>query len=278
MMSVSCLMIGLSAAAGCWWGREVYARFLNLVEHDLADRLRSLRIEAPRLRRGINAWLAVVAVVFLVTWLGFSAFAPALFLTTFLSAGPWYLVRRMAQRRRQKLEDQLADAMVMFSSAIRAGLSIPQSLEILAVECPRPIREEFAQLQSEYRLGKPLERTLEEAKTRLRSENFALFAASLLASRESGGRLNATVERMSKSILEIQRLERKVDAETAQARKSAIYMAVAPLLILLLYVYIDPLNTQLLFRTIIGQGILTAAAILNLIAYVWSCSIMNVDI
>ena len=81
---------------------------------------------------------------------------------------------------------------------------------MLAVECPVPIKQEFAQLVGEYKLGKPLERTLEEGKERLRSENFVLFAAALLASRESGGRLNETVERISKSILEIQRLERKV--------------------------------------------------------------------
>ena len=71
-----------------------------------------------------------------------------------------------------------ADAMVMFSSAIRAGLSLAQALEVLAQECPRPINEEFAQIIGEYNLGKPLERTLNEAKERLRSENFVLFAAA----------------------------------------------------------------------------------------------------
>ena len=68
--------------------------------------------------------------------------------------------------RSEAAEDQLADAMVMFSSAIRAGLSIPQALELLAVECPAPIKQEFHQISGEYKLGKPLERTLEEAKDR----------------------------------------------------------------------------------------------------------------
>ena len=77
-------------------------------------------------------------------------------------------------------------------------------------------------------MGKPLEQTLVEAKQRLRSENFALFAAALMASHESGGRLNETVERIAQSVLELQRLERKVLSETAQARKSAVYMADRP--------------------------------------------------
>ena len=116
----------------------------------------------------------------------------------------------MAERRRQKIEDQLADAMVTLANAVRAGLSLAQSLEILAAQCPKPINAEFHQIVAEYKLGKPLERTLTEAKERLRSENFALFAAAMLASHESGGRLNETVERIAQSVLEMQRLERKV--------------------------------------------------------------------
>ena len=41
------------------------------------------------------------------------------------------------------------------------------------------------------------ERTLDEAKQRLHSENFALFAAAIQASRQSGGRLNETIEQIA---------------------------------------------------------------------------------
>ncbi|MCY2993261.1 MAG: type II secretion system F family protein [Planctomycetota bacterium] len=112
----------------------------------------------------------------------------------------------------------------------------------------------------------------------MRSENFALFAAALLASHESGGRLNETVERIAQSVLELQRLERKVLAETAQARKSALYMALAPPLILLVYFYVDPVNTPLLFTTLPGQVLLSIAVVLNTVAYLWACKILDADI
>ena len=47
----------------------------------------------------------------------------------------------------------------------------------------------------------------------------------------------------------LQRLERKVVSETAQARKSAVYMAIVPLLLLVVYAVIDPVNTERLFTT-----------------------------
>jgi tight adherence protein B len=192
---------------------------------------------------------------------------------------PWYLVRRMAERRAEKIEDQLADAMVSLSSAIKAGLSLAQAMEILAQQTPRPICQEFRQMHGEYQLGKPMERCLEETKERLRSENFALFAAAMEASRESGGRLNETVDRIAHSVRELQRLERKIRSETAQARSSAVYMALAPLVILAMYYFvIDRENTERLFTTVPGQIMLCAALVLNVMAYLWARAILNPEI
>lgn len=272
------LAMGICVAAVSWAGQGAASQLLDFVEADLADRLRSLRIATTHLRRWMISWLSMVGLLFFFVWLGLDLVVLATLAAMLLLAGPWYLVRRLATRRRLKIEDQLADAMVMFSNGVRAGLSLAQSLELLAQECPRPIHQEFQQIVGEYNLGKPLERTLTEAKERLRSENFLLFAAALMASRESGGRLNETVERISKSVLELQRLERKVMAETAQARKSAVYMSIVPLFILVTYFYLDPENTRLLFITFPGQLMLTICAVLNLAAYMWALKILSADI
>ena len=119
---------------------------------------------------------------------------------------------------------------------------------------------------------------LEEAKERLRSENFALFAAALLASRDSGGRLNETVDRISHSVRELQRLERKVQSDTAMARKSANYMALTPFFILIAYYFVDSQAVANIFVTTIGQILLATAIILNIIAYFWARHILNPDI
>jgi len=272
------LTMGICVAGIALVSRGNYAAAIDYVERDLRDRLRSLRISAARLRSWINIWIAIVGATFLTIWLGLGMPVIGLLTAVLMGAGPWYVVRNLAQARRERIEQQLADAMVTFSSAVRAGLSLAQALEMLSIESPGPINQEFAQIIGEYNLGKPLERTLNEAKDRLRSENFALFAAALLASRESGGRINETVERISKSVLELQRLERKVMSETAQARKSAVYMAIVPAVILVMYSFIDPENVSLLFSTLPGQVMLSAALLLNILAYLWAVKILNADI
>lgn len=272
------LAMGLAAALVAYASRDYAAAALDAVEKDLAEKLRRLRASTRRLRAYLIAWLAAIVVLFACFWLLLSNLTFAVLISLFLAAAPWYLLRRMAERRQLKIEDQLADAMVTLANAVRAGLSLAQSLEILAAQCPKPINTEFHQIVAEYNLGKPLEQTLVEAKERLRSENFTLFAAAMLASYESGGRLNETVERIAKSVLEMQRLERKVMSETAQARKSAIYMAMAPAFILLVYWFVDPLNTRLLFTTTFGHFLLAVVAVLNVVAYLWARWILHPDI
>jgi len=270
--------MGLAAAIFGYAGSDYFVRMFNALEHDLADKLRRLRTSTKNLRKYLIVWLIVLGGMFFFFWLGLGSPIFAALSVVFLAVAPWYLLRRMAERHRQKIEDQLADAMVMLANAVRAGLSLAQSMEILAAQCPRPINAEFHQITAEYKLGKPLERTLTEAKERLRSENFALFAAAMLASHESGGRLNETVERIAQSVLELQRLERKVKSETAQARKSAVYMALAPAMILAVYYFVDPVNTTMLFTSTIGQMMLAIAVVLNIVAYLWARVILNPDI
>lgn len=272
------MAIGLAVAVAVFTlGDYVWRGFL-WVEADFADKLRRLRAPVKRLRQYLLLWLALVVGFFITFWLVFNNLVFAVLSAGFLLAAPWYLLRRMAEQRRRKIEEQLADAMVTLTNAVRAGLSLAQALEILALRCPRPINAEFQQIVAEYNMGKPLVQTLAEAKERLRSENFALFAAALMASHESGGRLSETVERIAHSVLELQRLERKILSETAQARKSAIYMAIIPVCILVAYWYVDPGNTSLLFRTVVGQFILGIAVVLNVIAYFWARLILNPDI
>jgi tight adherence protein B len=276
---ISSILWGAAIAIFAWAGEGYFRRLLDFIEADFRDKLKRLRMYPRHLRASIVAWWAFVFACFLTMALVFDIPVIGFLLSLLMLGLPWYLVRRWAERRRELIEDQLADSMVSLSSAIKAGLSLAQSLEILAKQSPRPISQEFGQIIAEYQMGKTLEKCLDEARARLRSENFALFAAAMQASRESGGKLNETVERIAISVREMQRLERKVMADTAQARTSALYMALVPIVILALYYFIvDPVNTQKLFTTVLGQIFLCASIVLNVTAYLWARKILNPDI
>lgn len=279
MLIIASLSVAAALSLFAYAGEEYYKGWFQFIESDLRDKLRRLRINMKNLRTVLFAWFAAAGLVFVLMWIALGLFVLGLLFAAVQICLPWYIVRRMAQKRKEQIEDQLADAMVSLSSAIKAGLSLAQALEILSQQTPKPICQEFQQIVGEYKLGKPLETCLQETKNRLQSENFALFAAAMEASRESGGRLNETVDRIAHSVRELQRLERKVIAETAQARASAFYMSLAPFFVLALYYYfVDPENTTRLFTTVVGQIMLATAMVLNILAYLWARVILNPDI
>ena len=276
---IASLLIGLAAAAAGWGLLTSDGGWLDDLERKWADQLRRLRISTTRLRIYLICWLGITGAVGVLLWVGFGTPLFAACAIGLLLTVPWLILRNLATRRHEKIEDQLADAMVSLSSAIRAGLSLPQALDVLASQCPRPIREEFQQLHGEYQLGKTLDVCLKEARDRLKSENFALFAAAMEASRQSGGRLNEVVERIAISVRELHRLERKILAETAESRRSALYMSLAPAAILALYwAFLDPGSVERLFIEPAGQLVLVSAVLLNIVAYVWSQRILDADL
>jgi len=271
---VTACAVGLAAFAAGGYADML----LTKVEENLGLKLRRLRLPTERLRTYLLVWFGLTAATFFLLAIVLDSFILAALASVFLLSAPWYLIQQLSEQRRLKIEQQMADAMFALAGAVKAGLSLSQALEMLVNQSPPPINEEFRQIVAEYHLGKPLDDTLNAAKDRLRSENFVLFAAAMLASHESGGRLNETVERVAESTLELQRLERKVQSETAQARKSAVYMAMTPLLILIVYAFVDPENTALLFTHVVGQCLLAAAIVLNAIAYFWARHILRPEI
>ena len=274
----SSAFVGVGTGLFAFFARPYYWSVIDYLESDLTDKLRRLHIPTGSVRNGLIAWSIVLALTVLSFWLLAGSLTFALLGSLLIFCGPWWILRRMAERHREKIEDQLADSMVSLSSSIRAGLSLAQAIQTLADNSPKPIKAEFSRIVGEYEMGKPLDRTLDEAKNRLRSENFALFAAAMLASRESGGRLNETVDRIAHSVRELQRLERKVQADTAMARKSSVYMAITPVIILIAYFFVDRAAVTSMFTTLPGQLLLAVAIVLNITAYLWACYILNPDI
>lgn len=270
--------MGAAVAVLAWACIDWANAGLDIIERDVKDKLRQMRIDWVNLRYYLATWIYLQVLVLFVLWFGFGNLVFGLLAILLMGPLPWFLLRRMAIHRKQRIEEQLAGSMTTLSGAIRAGLSLAQSLEILSEQSPKPIKVEFQHMVGQYSMGRTLQETLVEAKERLRSENFSMFAAAMLASRESGGKLNETVERIAHSVREFQRLERKIESETAHARKSAIYMALAPPIILLVYYFVDPVNTSLLFSTVPGQIMLAFAVILDVAAWLWAHSILTPDI
>ncbi len=259
---------------GSAWSLAVIAR-----QEQAYDRVlrRQLLIEIePRTALAGSAALILIAGLF--TYL-----ITASFLVGFLVAGiamllPNLVVRHLEAKRLQKLEGQLVDGLTTLASAARAGLNLVQSMELLERNAVGPIKQEFGQLLREYRLGMDLNQAMQNTSNRIGSQLYRLTFTAIQMHRLRGGDSAESLDRIAESIRDISRLEGKLDALTSQARYQAIFMAMMPVVFLILLWSIDPQGVGLLFSEPAGRMLLLGVTVIIVTAFIWIRKIMAVDI
>src|SRR6185369_12402346 len=93
-------------------------------------------------------------------------------------------------------------------------------------------------------------------------DSFTLFASAVLVAIERGGKLTEALEKISHSLQENQRLERKIEADTASGRQVVLILAAFPFLFLALFSFLEPEGVSYLFTTLAGQMIFVAIVVL----------------
>ena len=138
------------------------------------------------------------------------------------------LARWLDERRRAKFNLQLPEALTTMSNALRAGFSVSQAFDSVVELGENPSSEEFRILQQQLRLGMSFEDALESMSQRVGSDDLALVATALIVSRRTGGNVTEIFDRISETIRERQRIERRVRTLTAQGRMQGAIVSAMP--------------------------------------------------
>lgn len=141
-----------------------------------------------------------------------------------VSAGigiPHLAVGRLIQRRIRRFNDQFPDAIDLMVRGIRAGLPIIETIGVVAIEMPEPVRGEFRRVTDNLLIGQPFDEALWAAARRIDSPEFRFFVVSLSIQRETGGNLAETLENLSDILRRRRQLRLKVKAVSSEARAGA---------------------------------------------------------
>jgi tight adherence protein B len=190
---------------------------------------------------------------------------------------PRLILTGLIRQRQLLLREQMVKASVALANSARAGLSQAQGLELVGRESPPPLATEFLRMTHDYHAGQPLANCLEEADKRLDLEAFSVFSAVLLVCMERGGNVAFALDRISTSLQEMQRLNRKIETETASGQRLALVLALFPLIFLLGFTLLDPAMMQYMYTTLLGQFLLLVAGVLVYLSYRWCQRIVNID-
>ena len=144
-------------------------------------------------------------------------------------AAPTLLVHFLQRRYQRKFLEALPDALDLIVRAVRAGLPLPEAMEVVTREIALPVSGEFQRLLDELRIGTPIEEALQRAADRIRVPDFHFFVVTLLLQNQTGGGIADTLANLSAIIRQRKALRLKAHALTAEARASAMIMGATPL-------------------------------------------------
>ncbi|MDD6217955.1 MAG: type II secretion system F family protein [Selenomonadaceae bacterium] len=190
----------------------------------------------------------------------------------------WMLIQMKIRKRRKDFVNQLGDMLSMVASALRAGFSFVQAVEIVSKEMAAPMSVEISKLIREINVGVPMETALEDINRRVECPEFELITTAVLIQRQVGGNLAQILDNISDTINERIRMKREVLALTAQGRMSAVVLALLPMalaafLFSVNHDYFDPLLESSMGKVAIGIALL-----MELLGYLVIKRIVDIDV
>jgi tight adherence protein B len=177
-----------------------------------------------------------------------------------------------------KFNEQLEDALMAMSSALKAGFSINQALESVAQENRRPISVEFRLLVQEIRLGVPLEKALRNMEDRMQSEDLELVSTAIITARQTGGELTAIFQRLASVIRERTRIHGKIRSLTAQGKLQSYVVGAMPFILMFAMNYIQPDMMSVFFNSLVGILCIVGICILVGIGFFSIRKITTIDV
>jgi tight adherence protein B len=183
---------------------------------------------------------------------------------------PLFWVDLRFRRRQRAFRVQLPETIALLASTVRAGHSLLQGLEQVAREATEPTRGAIEQVVREIGLGASQDEALERLSGRFPSEDLDLIIASINVQHQVGGSLGQSLDDMSATLRERQRIDGDIRALTAQQRYSAYVLAALPLFVSVALFMISRDYFSLLF-----EGLLRIAAIAAVLMVVVGFLIMR---
>lgn len=191
---------------------------------------------------------------------------------------PLALVKIMYENRCSRFVDQMIDGLTIMANGIKSGLTVTQSMERVVENLGQPIAQEFSLVLSQIRLGRSVEEALLELNQRIVRPDVQMFVTWINILKETGGNLAETFATICMTIRERQKIEKKIQAMTAQGLTQGIIITLVPLALLLLFSIVNPPYVKPLFNTTLGLIFLCAMFGLQIIGGITIRKIVKIKV
>ncbi|MCF6298621.1 MAG: type II secretion system F family protein [Thiomicrorhabdus sp.] len=202
----------------------------------------------------------------------------ALFVLVLVLISPRFIYKRLQKKRKTNIIQSLPDTLLSMSRSMKAGSSLNQAVEVAVDEDSGPLIQEFSLFLREVRVGVDFNDSLLNLVKRVDAEEMTLVASGMMISREIGGNLADTLDRLADTLRKKIEMEGKIDALTSQGRLQGIVMTLLPFLVGAALFQIEPEHMMRIFYEPIGWAIMAIVIILSATGYFFIRRIVNIDV
>jgi tight adherence protein B len=196
---------------------------------------------------GVFVVLGILLFIFTGSWI----LAGALCVSGFFA--PRIILTIYKDIRSAQFDTQLMDALILMGNSMKSGLDIAMAVERVATSLKPPISEEFGLVLNAYRLGAPLETSLMDLTSRIRSRNLDTVVYAIIIQRETGGNILKTFDQLVLNIRDENKLQKKVQALTSQGRAQIYVLAIMPWVLAVFFYMASPEMMQPALASTWGQ-------------------------
>jgi tight adherence protein B len=144
--------------------------------------------------------------------------------------GSKFLLKSRQNKRSESFNKQLPNICRLMSNSVKAGLTIPQGIEMIGQEVKAPAGPEFKRINHQLSLGDDFEEVMSELRERFDSKDLNIFVSTLLIQRKVGGNLAEVLSLMAQTLEERSRVSKEIDTVTAEAKFIAYILPVMPIM------------------------------------------------
>ena len=167
------------------------------------------------------------------------------------------------------IESQLAAAIYLMVSSLRAGASLLAAFESALEEVGPPLRPYFQEVAGRIRLGDDPRGAVGALQVHVPIETFRLFATSLAVHWEVGGSLATTLSSVGQTVRDRIELSRRVRAQAVEAQASVAVVLVMAYVLGFLMWRTNPDRLEAFIGTSIGTSLVAAVIVLQAVGLMW---------
>lgn len=191
---------------------------------------------------------------------------------------PLLLTRNMYEGRCNRFVDQMVDGLTMMGNGIKAGLSITQCMERVSENMKNPISQEFDLVLSQVRIGRTVEEALVELSERVPRQDVLMFVTAVNILKETGGNLAETFQTIVTVVRERQKVEKKIQAMTAQGMMQGMIISLVPFFLMIVFFILDPKMIMPMFTTTLGLVLLFIMLTLQIIGGIVVRKVVKIEV